>query len=111
MRSAARAERRRQEREAAKHPTASARQTGGDTIAAGWAYAGTRLPNREHKRWYKPRSSRSRGSLVTRLNDGEIGYQADGPDDCFRAAVATVTQVPIEQVPDPRLLDRTQGRP
>lgn len=47
--------------------------------------------------------------LQARLSaDGEIGYGVDPArwDDCFRAAIATTTQIPVEQVPDLRLADR-----
>ena len=42
------------------------------------------------------------------LDDGTIGYFVRAPreDDCFAAALATVLQVPIEQVPDPRIDER-----
>jgi len=33
-------------------------------------------------------------------NDDEIGYGMRRPDECFTAAVATVTQIPIEEIPD-----------
>jgi hypothetical protein len=43
-----------------------------------------------------------------RLADGTLGYYVRAPrsDDCFAAAIATVLQVPIEDVPDPRLDER-----
>jgi hypothetical protein len=42
---------------------------------------------------------------VVPLGDGELGYCMDPTrtDDCFRSAIATATQIPVEQVPDPRL--------
>jgi hypothetical protein len=42
--------------------------------------------------------------LTVRLDDGTIGYcmRPGRDDDCFRAAIATVLQVPIEDVPDPQ---------
>jgi hypothetical protein len=45
------------------------------------------------------------GHYIARLGDGEIGWCMDPlrPDNCLRAAVATALQVPIDQVPDPRL--------
>ena len=44
----------------------------------------------------------------TRLEDGTIGYRVRVPrtDDCFAAALATVLQVPIGEVPDPRIDER-----
>ena len=44
--------------------------------------------------------------VVSLVEDGsEIGYcmRPTGTDDCFRAALATATQIPVEQVPDLRL--------
>jgi hypothetical protein len=41
-----------------------------------------------------------------RLADGTIGYHVRRSDDCFAAAIATVLQVPIEELPDPRLDER-----
>lgn len=43
-----------------------------------------------------------------RLADGTLGYYVRWPrkDDCFAAAIATCLQVPIEEVPDPRLDER-----
>lgn len=45
---------------------------------------------------------------LVQLDDGSIGFCMDPMrfDDCFRAALATVTQIPVEQVPDPRLDER-----
>jgi hypothetical protein len=44
------------------------------------------------------------------LPDGTVGYVARGRwDDCFASALATTLQVPIEQVPDPRIEERTQA--
>lgn len=45
---------------------------------------------------------------TVRLADGTVGYCVRAPrkDDCFAAALATVLQVPIGDVPDPRLDDR-----
>lgn len=42
---------------------------------------------------------------VVELDGGEVGYGMDPYrlDDCFQAAIATTTQIPIEQVPDLRL--------
>jgi hypothetical protein len=47
-------------------------------------------------------------SKPVRLRDGSLGYPVRAPrsDDCFAAAIATCLQVPIEQVPDPRLDER-----
>jgi hypothetical protein len=45
---------------------------------------------------------------VVRLPDGTIGYYERGgrTDDCWPAAVATCLQVPIDDVPDPRIDER-----
>ena len=43
---------------------------------------------------------------AARLGDGVIGYYSERIDDCLRPAIATATQIPIEQVPHLRLLDR-----
>lgn len=50
-------------------------------------------------------------TLVRRLPDGTLGYFVRLPrkDDCFAAAIATVLQVPIDDVPDPRIDDRLAG--
>jgi hypothetical protein len=42
------------------------------------------------------------------LSDGSLGWHVRYPrsDDCQAAAIATVLQVPIEQVPDPHIDDR-----
>jgi len=42
------------------------------------------------------------------LADGSLGYfvRTGREDDCFAAAIATVLQVPIGQVPDPRIDER-----
>lgn len=48
---------------------------------------------------------------VVRLADGDLGY-AMAPlryDECLRAAIATVTQTPIERVPDPQLDERLEA--
>jgi hypothetical protein len=44
-----------------------------------------------------------------RLADGSVGYYVRAPrtDDCFAAALATALQVPIAEVPDPRIDERT----
>jgi hypothetical protein len=48
------------------------------------------------------------GNFGKRLHDGTIGYYVRMPrtDDCFQAAVATVLQVPINEVPDSRIDER-----
>jgi hypothetical protein len=48
---------------------------------------------------------------IVQLRDGLVGYcmQPDRPDDCLRPAVATATQIPVEQVPDPRLGQRSEA--
>lgn len=66
-------------------------------------------PNRAARRAkskFQPPSRRYRPN--EHLGDGVVGYYADTTrqDDCFRAAIATATQIPIEQVPDLRLHDR-----
>jgi hypothetical protein len=45
------------------------------------------------------------------LPDGTTGYFVRLPrlDDCFSAAVATVLQVPIDDVPDPRIDERLRA--
>ena len=45
------------------------------------------------------------------LPDGTIGYYERGmrSDDCFAACLATCLQVPIEDVPDPRIDERLQA--
>jgi hypothetical protein len=45
------------------------------------------------------------------LADGTLGYfmHARRMDDCWQAAVATVLQVPIDDVPDWRLRERRRG--
>lgn len=48
---------------------------------------------------------------TTRLADGTVGYYERGTrtDDCWAAAVATCLQVPLDEVPDPRLDERVQA--
>jgi hypothetical protein len=45
------------------------------------------------------------------LPDGTVGYRVRAPrrDECWQAAVATVLQVPIDDVPDWRLDERHRG--
>lgn len=45
------------------------------------------------------------------LRDGTVGYNVRVPrrDDCWAAAVATTLQVPIDEVPDPRVDERRRG--
>jgi len=52
------------------------------------------------------------GARVVRLGEGELGYCMNPArlDDCLRPCIATVLQVPVEQVPDPRLDDRHAAR-
>lgn len=53
----------------------------------------------------------SRGDVVIALADGSVGWAAQRPDDCQRAAIATCLQVPIWEVPDPHLDERlARGR-
>jgi hypothetical protein len=44
--------------------------------------------------------------LVVRLDDGRTGFYQRRADDCMRAALATLMQVPIWEIPDPRLDER-----
>ncbi len=46
-----------------------------------------------------------------RLRDGTFGYFVRGlrTDDCWAAALATCLQVPIDEVPDPRLDERLRA--
>ena len=48
---------------------------------------------------------------LVQLDDGSVGYTMDPTrrDDCFRAALATLLGVPVEQVPDPRLDERLEA--
>lgn len=48
------------------------------------------------------------GVPPVRLSDGTLGYFVRMPrtDDCLAAAIATTLQVPIEEVPDPRIEER-----
>jgi hypothetical protein len=45
---------------------------------------------------------------IIELDDGTTGFGSDPArtDDCLRPAIATLTQIPIEDVPDPRLDQR-----
>jgi HK97 family phage prohead protease len=45
---------------------------------------------------------------VVQLGNGEIGYcmYPERLDDCLRPAIATATQIAMEQIPDPRLDER-----
>ena len=66
-------------------------------------------PNRAARRTKRVSSGRRGiGRQLERLAGNQIGYYADPlrADDCLRAAVATATQTPIEQVPDLRLQAR-----
>jgi hypothetical protein len=71
---------------------------GGET--AGQIFdAGVRAFNEDfYEKFKKPRL----------LEDGTLGYPMRVPrtDDCFAAAIATTLQVPIEEVPDPRIDER-----
>ena len=51
------------------------------------------------------------GGPVVQLDNGDTGYCAHPRrwDDCFRAAIATATQIPIELVPDPQLHRRLRA--
>ncbi len=64
--------------------------------------------NRAARRAKRPASPLPRPLARLGRDGTEIGYYADPTrwDDCMRAAIATATQIPIEQVPDPRLHDR-----
>jgi hypothetical protein len=50
-------------------------------------------------------------SKPVRLPDGTLGYPVRAPrsDDCMAAALATCLQVPIDEVPDPRLDERLEA--
>lgn len=41
--------------------------------------------------------------LTVYLPDGRVAFYQRRPDDCMRAAVATLLQVHIVDVPDPRI--------
>ena len=43
------------------------------------------------------------------LSDGTLGYYMRRPDDCLAAAIATVLQVPLTDVPDPRLDEQVRA--
>jgi hypothetical protein len=45
-------------------------------------------------------------TATSRLADGTVGYHMRRTDDCWRAAVATCLQVPIEELPDARIDQR-----
>ena len=73
-----------------------------------------------HKLWSLPPGGlemmrvglqRRAAPTTRRLRDGTTGYHVRGSraDDCWAAAVATCLQVPIEEVPDPRLDQRLQA--
>jgi hypothetical protein len=44
-----------------------------------------------------------RRPVAVQLEDGAFGYCMARTDDCLRPCIATVLQVPVEQVPDPQL--------
>lgn len=58
-----------------------------------------------------PQTLRGFRRPLVRLGDNEIGYCMDPlrRDDCLQAAVATVTQIPVDQVPDARLDERLRA--
>lgn len=45
-------------------------------------------------------------ALTVELDDGRVGYYQRREDDCMAAAVATLMQVPVSDVPDPRIDER-----
>ena len=45
---------------------------------------------------------------TTVLGDGTAGYYMRRGDDCWPAAIATVTQVPLDEVPDLRLDEQVE---
>jgi hypothetical protein len=49
------------------------------------------------------------GTKVKDLDDGTLGYFVRRRDDCFAAAMSTVLEVPIAQVPDWRLDERKRA--
>jgi hypothetical protein len=55
------------------------------------------------------RAADADGQATTRLRDGTTGYYMRQGDDCWPAAIATVLQVPLEQVPDLRLDERVRS--
>lgn len=65
-------------------------------------------PNRAARRAKRGAKPHGPPRPITRLENGDIGYACDPMrrDDCFRAAVATATQIHVEQLPDLRLQDR-----
>ena len=46
---------------------------------------------------------RRQGYFETVLRDGTLGYFQRRLDDCFQASMASLAQVPMHQVPDPRI--------
>ncbi len=46
---------------------------------------------------------RRMGYFEAVLRDGSIGYFQRRTDDCMQASVASVSQIPMDQVPDPRI--------
>jgi hypothetical protein len=45
-------------------------------------------------------------TATSRLSDGTVGYHMRRTDDCWRAAVATCLQVPIDELPDAQIDQR-----
>ena len=75
--------------------------------------AGTRLSQRAVERARAKVPYQRNLALVpfprsTRLRDGSVGFYGRLPrtDDCQAAALATVLQVPIEEIPDPNVDER-----
>lgn len=60
---------------------------------------------REELLWWAERA----GPLDVYLGPYEIGYGMRRTDDCLRAAIATATQIPISELPDPRLDERLRA--
>jgi hypothetical protein len=43
---------------------------------------------------------------TSRLSDGTVGYHMRRADDCWRAAIATCLQIPMDDLPDPHIDER-----
>lgn len=55
------------------------------------------------------RERRSESPHTKRLSDGSTGYFMRRHDDCWQAAVATVLQVPMRELPDSRIDERLRA--
>lgn len=83
-------------------------QTQGDYVAKAAAFAS--LPPDAQLAFRAHLGQRSARRTVT-LGDGTIGYfeRPGRTDDCFAACLATCLQVPLDEVPDPRLDERLRA--